>query len=64
MMKKLLSSPGSLSWGLFKPEFVLIDFSSGIEDISILGCAGNSAVWKDWQSSSEKGLFLPLGGWT
>lgn len=34
MMKKLLSSLGSFSWGLFKTEFVLIDFSSGIEDLS------------------------------
>lgn len=32
MWKKLLSNPGSLSWGLLKTRFALIDFSSEIED--------------------------------
>lgn len=57
----MLSNPGSLSWGLFKTRFVLIDFTSEIKntqwaepDTRLFGGRTGGAAHR----------ALGLGGWT
>lgn len=63
--KKMLSNPGTLSWGLFKTIYVLINFSAEIEDTPWAELAlGRLEEGLEEGAAREKGLFLPLGGWT
>lgn len=56
----MLSNPGSLSWGLFKTRFVLIDFTSEIKN----------AQWAEpdtrlfGRRTGGAAHALGLGGWT
>lgn len=64
-VKKMLSNPRILSWGLFKTVCVLIDFSAETEDVPWAELArGRLEGGLEEGAAREKGLLLPLGGWT
>lgn len=63
--KKMLSNPRILSWGLFKTVCVLVDFSAETEDTPWAELAqGRLEGGPEEGAAREKGLLLPLGGWT
>lgn len=64
-IKKMLSNPRILSWGLFKTVCVLVDFSAETEDTPWAELAqGRLEGGPEEGAAREKGLLLPLGGWT